>query len=384
MTRQHATYTSCINSLPLDAQEARALRPVMEYYAFRANDYYLSLINWDDPADPIRRIIVPHPDETKDWGELDPSDEARYTAVPGMQHKYRDTAILLAGKACGGLCRFCFRKRIFMEGGTPPVPDTGKALAYIRAHKKITNVLISGGDPLLLPLAELEHILKGLDTVDHLQFIRIGSRMPVFDPGLIAGNTRLLELLSRYSRPGRKLYMQTHFNHPRELSPLALEAVDALQRAGIIMTNQTPLLRGVNDCPETLSELFAKLAGAGVPPYYLFVCRPTKGNRHFTVPIEEGYDILQKAQKTLSGPAKRVRYAMSHATGKIEVVSVTHDQVVFRRHRTPNPAHSGSLLSFPRNPAATWLDDYTAPAGKGMPRRMEGIPGWGSRSSRDA
>jgi L-lysine 2,3-aminomutase len=157
MTRQHATYTSCINSLPLDAQEARALRPVMEYYAFRANDYYLSLINWDDPADPIRRIIVPHPDETKDWGELDPSDEARYTAVPGMQHKYRDTAILLAGKACGGLCRFCFRKRIFMEGGTPPVPDTGKALAYIRAHKEITNVLISGGDPLLLPLAELEH-----------------------------------------------------------------------------------------------------------------------------------------------------------------------------------------------------------------------------------
>ncbi|MFV0423486.1 KamA family radical SAM protein [Oleidesulfovibrio sp.] len=384
MTRQHATYTSCLESLPLTAEETRALRPVMDHYAFRASDYYLSLIDWNDPADPIRRIIIPHTDEAKDWGDLDPSNEARYTAVPGMQHKYRDTAILLAGKACGGLCRFCFRKRIFMEGGQPVAPDISKAFSYIRQHAEITNVLISGGDPLLLPVAEFERILEGLDTIEHLQFIRIGSRMPVFDPGLIVGNTRLLDLLAKYSKPGRKLYLQTHFNHPRELTPLALEAVDALQRAGVIMTNQTPLLRGVNDNPDTLADLFSKLASAGVPPYYLFVCRPTKGNRHFTVPIEEGYDILQKAQKRLSGPAKRVRYAMSHATGKIEVVTVTHDQIVLRRHRTPNPAHSGSLLIYPRNPRATWLDDYASQCKKSMPESMGGMTSWGSCSKRDA
>jgi KamA family protein len=278
--------------------------------------------------------------------------------MPGLQHKYSDTAIMLASDVCGGLCRFCFRKRIFMDGSEPAKVDVPEALRYIEGATEISNVLISGGDPLLLSTAKLEEIISGLSAIPHVQFIRIGSRMPVFDPYRIINDPALVKMLGSYSRPGSKIYIQTHFNHPNEITEAAQKAVHMLQRAGIILTNQTPLLRGVNDDPEVLADLFNGLARMGVPPYYLFVCRPTTGNQHFTVPVEEGYTILQAALRHCSGPAKRARFCMSHATGKIEVLGVTEDQVLFRRHRAPADKVAGEIFAFPRNPRATWLDDY--------------------------
>ncbi len=353
-----ACYTHSLDSLPLTEAEKRAVAPVMERYRFRANDYYLSLIDWDDPDDPIRRIIVPHSDEARDWGALDPSGEGEYTIMPGLQHKYPDTAIMLASDACGGLCRFCFRKRIFMEGAVPARVDVDEALRYIAGAEEIRNVLISGGDPLLLPRQQLERILEGLAAIPHLEFLRIGSRMPVFDPHRILNDPELVSLLGRHSRPGRALYIQTHFNHPNEITEPTIAAVGMLRRAGVVLTNQTPLLRGVNDDPEVLAELFSSLARMGVPPYYLFVCRPTTGNHHFTVPVERGYAILQRALRLCSGPARRARFCMSHESGKIEVLGVTGTRVLFRRHRTPDPVEAGEILEFPRNPAALWFDDY--------------------------
>jgi len=351
-------YTHSLDSLPLTDSEKQAVTKVMAQYQFRANDYYLSLIDWENPSDPIRRIIVPHPDEARGWGALDPSSECDYTVMPGLQHKYSDTAIMLASDVCGGLCRFCFRKRIFMDGSEPAKVDVPEALRYIEGATEISNVLISGGDPLLLSTARLEEIISGLSAIPHVQFIRIGSRMPVFDPYRIINDPALVKMLGSYSRPGSKIYIQTHFNHPNEITEAAQKAVHMLQRAGIILTNQTPLLRGVNDDPEVLADLFNGLARMGVPPYYLFVCRPTTGNQHFTVPVEEGYTILQAALRHCSGPAKRARFCMSHATGKIEVLGVTEDQVLFRRHRAPADKVAGEIFAFPRNPRATWLDDY--------------------------
>ncbi|UZP67092.1 KamA family radical SAM protein [Desulfovibrio mangrovi] len=351
-------YTHSLDSLPLTDSEKQAVSKVMAQYQFRANDYYLSLINWEDPDDPIRRIIVPHPAEARGWGALDPSSEGDYTVMPGLQHKYADTAIMLANDVCGGLCRFCFRKRIFMEGSEPAKVDVEEALRYIEGAKEITNVLVSGGDPLLLSTRKLEEIICGLSMIPHVQFIRIGSRMPVFDPYRIINDPELVKMLGNYSRPDRKIYIQTHFNHPNEMTDVARKAIHMLQRAGVILTNQTPLLRGVNDDPEVLADLFNGLARMGVPPYYLFVCRPTTGNHHFTVPIEEGYAILQAALRQCSGPAKRARFCMSHATGKIEVLGVTADEVLFRRHRAPAGKAAGQIQVFPRNPRAVWLDDY--------------------------
>jgi len=354
-------YTHSLESLPLSSAEREAAARVTARYPFRANEYYLSLIDWDDPDDPVRRIIVPHEDESHDWGNLDPSGESDHTVMPGLQHKYPDTAILLANDVCGGLCRFCFRKRIFMDGSDQARVNVPAALRYIADSHEITNVLVSGGDPLLLSTAALEEIVRGLAGIGHVEFIRIGSRMPVFDPQRIIHDPGLPDMLARYSTPHRKIYIQTHFNHPNEITDLSRKAVHLLQRAGVILTNQTPLLRGVNDDPATLAALFNGLARMGVQPYYLFVCRPTMGNRHFTVPVEEGYEILQEALRHCSGPAKRARFCMSHATGKIEVLGVEEDRVLFRRHRAPDPMDAGRIFSCPRNPDAVWLDDYALP-----------------------
>jgi len=151
----------------------------------------------------------------------------------------------------------------------------------------------------------------------------------------------------------------THFIHPRELTDLAVKAVGLLQKAGAMIANQMPLIRGVNDNPEVMAELLAKLSFIGAVPYYLFQCRPALGNKAYTVPIEEGYEIVEQAKALVSGLAKRVRFVMSHSTGKIEIVGRTEEYVYFKYHRAAEDADSGRFLAFVSNPGAYWLDDYT-------------------------
>ncbi|HNT07863.1 MAG TPA: KamA family radical SAM protein, partial [Methanoculleus sp.] len=143
------TYITSLDKVAgIGAQERAALAPVLENFAFRSNDYYLSLIDWEDTKDPIRRLIIPSPDELEPWGRLDPSSEHQYTRAPGLQHKYRETALLLVSDLCGGFCRYCFRKRLFIEDAREVNKDVSVVLAYIRDHPEITNVLLTGGDPL--------------------------------------------------------------------------------------------------------------------------------------------------------------------------------------------------------------------------------------------
>jgi lysine 2,3-aminomutase len=150
----------------------------------------------------------------------------------------------------------------------------------------------------------------------------------------------------------------THFVHPRELTDAAVRAVNILQKAGVIVANQMPLIKGVNSDPEVLAELLAKLSFIGAVPYYIFQCRPALGNRAFTIPIEQGYEIIEQAKSLVSGLAKRVRYVMSHSTGKIEIVGKTEDFVYLKYHRAANDLESGRFLVLASNPNAYWLDDY--------------------------
>jgi L-lysine 2,3-aminomutase len=150
----------------------------------------------------------------------------------------------------------------------------------------------------------------------------------------------------------------THFVHPRELSEPAIRGIDMLQKAGAITANQTPLIRGINDDPEVLAELLAKLSFVGDVPYYIFQCRPAVGNKAYTVPIEEGYEIVERAKGLVSGLAKRVRFVMSHSTGKIEIIGVSDGFVYFKYHRAANDKDSGRFMVFQSNPGAYWLDDY--------------------------
>ncbi len=343
----------------LTADEQISLTTVTRWFAFRANDYYLQLINWNDPDDPIRRLIIPDNGELLTWGALDPSSEERYTVAPGVQHKYRQTALMLVSDICGGFCRFCFRKRLFVDDESEVAFDLAEGLDYIRDHPEISNVLISGGDPLMLPTPKLEEILSALRTIDHIRIIRIGSKLPAYNPYRITGDPSLLRMIARYSTPDKRIYIMTHFNHPREITEVARTAIAQLQQSGAILMNQTPLIRGVNDNPVVLAELFNELSYAGISPYYVFQCRPSVGNKIYTVPIEEAYRIFEMARSHCSGLAKCARFVMSHASGKIEVAGKTAQEIVFRYNQAAKPDNIGRVLVYARNPRAYWFDDYT-------------------------
>lgn len=345
----------------LSAEEREELKPVSDKFTFRTNEYYQSLIDWNDPNDPIRRIVMPDVQELGEFGELDASDETSYTALRGLEHKYADTALLLVNNVCGAYCRFCFRKRLFTDGNDETTHDVSEAIAYIKRHPEINNVLLSGGDPLIMSTGKLEKIVGQLREIDHVRIIRIGSKMVAFDPFRVLNDPSLLEMFGKYSLPGRKIFVMNHFNHPRELTEPAITALRMLQRAGAITVNQTPLIRGVNDKAEVVAELFSQLSYNGVVPYYLFLCRPTLGNEPYVVPVEKALEIFEEARRHLAGIAKQARLCMSHKTGKIEVVGKMGDQIVFRYHRAPNPQDCGRLMIFESDPTAGWLDDYLRP-----------------------
>lgn len=346
-----------IEGLPLDEREE--IREVVERYGFYANDYYLNLIDWEDPDDPIRRIIIPTPGEIMEGGSLDPSNEKRYTICRGLEHKYGPTALLLISQVCGGACRFCFRKRLFMPENSDVTSDLEPIMNYLRQHREINNILISGGDPLALSTSRLREILTELYKIDHIRYARIGSKIPVYDPFRITEDPDLIDLIREFSSADRKLYIITDINHPREITKESLKAIDLMLGAGAILSNQTPLLRGVNDNVKTLKDLFNKLAACGIPPYYVFQCRPTIGNRPFVVPIEEGYEIFERAKVEVSGLAKRSRFIMSHTLGKIEIAAMTDDQIFFKFHNTAHEEDNLRVMVFKRNPKACWLDDYS-------------------------
>ncbi len=342
----------------LSKKEKEDLKPVAEKFYFRCNEYYLSLINWEDPDDPIRRSIIPNIEELEDWGRLDPSDEHSYTVIPGMEHKYNSTVLMLVSNVCEGICRYCFRKRLFINSQCEYIRDLSPAIEYIKKHKEITNVLLTGGDPLILKPSKLEEIISQLMTIDHIRIIRIGTKMPAFNPNRIIDEPDLLNVIRKYSGSRKKIYIMTHFVHPRELTDEAVKSIELLQKVGAIITNQMPLIKGVNANPDVLAELLAKLSFIGTVPYYIFQCRPALGNKAYTIPIEEGYEIVEKAKSMVSGLAKRARYVMSHSSGKIEIMGKTEEYVFFKYHRAADDLESGRVLVFASNPEAYWFDDY--------------------------
>jgi len=342
----------------LSGEKLEKLVPVEEKFKFRANKYYLSLIDWDDPNDPIRKIVIPSCDELESWGDIDASKEFQYTKLRGIQHKYPDTALLLVVNVCGTFCRFCFRKRLFYKESMETLsPDISDNLNYIREHCEITNVLLTGSDPLILATHKLGNIISELRKIEHVKIIRIGSKMPATNPYRILDDPTLPEMLRKYSLPEKKIYIITHFNHPRELTPAAIEALDILRNSGAILSNQTPLMRGINDNPDVLAKLLQKLSFIGNAPYYVFQVRPTIGNKPFAMPIVETYEIFQKAIAQVSGLAKRVKLIMSHFTGKLEIMAIADDSIILRYHRAAERSNEGRIMVFEAKPDAYWLDD---------------------------
>jgi KamA family protein len=344
-----------IDAIP-EAERAR-LQQVADKYVFRANDYYLGLINWDDPDDPIKQLIIPREEELHDWGRLDASNEMANTVTRGVQHKYTDTVLLLCNEVCGAYCRYCFRKRLFMDENDEVTNDVSAGLRYIREHREVTNVLLTGGDPLLMSTRRLTEIFEALRAIPHVRIIRIGSKMPAFDPWRILNDEKLQEAFRRYSTRNKRIYLMAHFDHPRELTEPAVRGIDCAIRNGVICVNQCPLIRGINDDPDTLAEMYDRLSYIGCPPYYLFQGRPTEGNEPYEVPLVEGFNIFNEAlRRASSGLARRPRYCMSHATGKVEIMAIDDRHIYMRYHRAKNPDHRGRFMIFQRDDSAYWLD----------------------------
>ncbi|TRZ53440.1 MAG: hypothetical protein D4S01_01345 [Dehalococcoidia bacterium] len=231
------------------------------------------------------------------------------------------------------------------------------AAEYIKLHEQINNVLITGGDPLVLENGIIEQILSILSEIPQLKFMRFGSRAPVTFPSRFEDDD-LLRILSRYSRPDRRIYVVTQFNHPNEITKQSIKAVDNLIKSGIIVNNQTVLLKGVNDSPMTITNLQNRLVSIGVNPYYVFQCRPVKRvKQHFQVPLCRGIEIIEKAKEHCNGHSKRFKFILSHRTGKIEILGIFDDEIYFKYHQAKNRKKLGKIFTRPVNENAGWLDD---------------------------
>jgi len=286
--------------IPLSAKEKSQLRLVTTKYPLSVTPYYLSLINAYDPDDPIRKQAIPSFEEITlgSIGFEDPLGEKRDAAVPGLVHRYPDRVLMVLTDICPMLCRHCTRKREWHNGGWVHTPDEIKTmLDYIRRHKTIRDVILSGGDPLTLSTRRLEAVISKLRQIDHVEIIRIGTRFPVVLPHRI--DDELCAMLSKHG----PIWLNTQFNHPREITPESAAACDRLLRAGIPVSNQSVLLRGINDTVETQTKLCKGLLKIKVRPYYLFQCDEVQGTEHLRTPVEIGVKIIDGMRGHTSGLA---------------------------------------------------------------------------------
>lgn len=305
---------------------------LQDFFHARINPYYFSLIRY--PGDPIWLQCVPDEKELEDlYAQEDPLHEEDMSPVPNITHRYPDRVLFLTTSQCGLYCRFCTRKRKVGDSSKINLKELESAFKYLEQHTEVNDVILSGGDPLMLTNAMLEKILKRLRSIPHLQIIRLGTRMPCVLPQRIT--PQLCEMLKKY----HPIYVNTHFNHPWEITDESKKACEMLVNAGCPVGNQTVLLKGVNDDPEVMKELMKKLLAMRVRPYYIYQADLTKGANHFRTPIDVGLEIMDKLRGHISGLA--VPYFVIDAPGgggKIPllpdyVLARTKEKIVLRNFR---------------------------------------------------
>lgn len=353
------------NHITLSQTERKDLEKVAERHPMNIPRYYLDLINPDDPNDPIRKLAVPSTEEMILAGSMgattgDPYGDDKHDKGNGILHKYPYTALVVATEYCSMYCRHCFRKRMVGLPNDQTVKSFQRAARYIAEHTEIKNVVMSGGDPLLLPTESLRKMLNSLRDIEHLNYVRIGSRAPVVFPIRLFDN-ELIDLLADFNRV-KPLYVPTHFNHPNEITEEAREAVQRLRNAGVTVNNQAVLLRGINDSVETLTELMDGLLQIGVNPYYLYQCMPVERVRHhFQVPLKQGVDLVDDARRKMDGYAKRFKFIIGHDIGKLEICGRVDDKLILKQlHARPgHQEESSRILVRQLTENGGWLDDLS-------------------------
>lgn len=329
---------------------------VARTFPMAISPYYLSLVRERTPSDPIFRQCVPQAAElvSPAFAQADPLHEEAHTPTPGLVHRYPNRALVMASSTCAMYCRHCTRKRL--AGVQERSIDSGQVRAhvdYLRGHPEVEDLILSGGDPLTLSNRRLDAVLSAYRSVPTVRVVRMGTRIPVTMP------MRVTESLVRVLARHQPLWVCTQFNHPWEISPQATQACDRLTNAGIPILNQTVLLRGVNDCAETLAELYSALIAIRVRPYYLFQCDLVRGVEDFRTPLSVGVEIMSALRRRISGIAcPQFVVDAPNGAGKIPmasdaIVSTTETETVLRSPwgklvTYPEPVGSGGLGSAER------------------------------------
>jgi lysine 2,3-aminomutase len=323
---------------PLAGQELKDLESLEAKYKLAIPPYYFSLINLNDPRDPIGLQSLPSTLEMSSSAGVeleDPLEEDKDAPVPGLTHRYPDRALLVTTHVCSMYCRFCTRKRVTMDrdGWDAPSHNDERMVEYVRQHSEIRDVIVSGGDPLSLPVGRLRWFVTQLAAIEHLDVIRLGTRVPVTLPQRLFDKD-LIDLLAG----AQKIWIQTHFNHPREITPESARAVRNLVNAGMPVSNHAVLLKGVNDSVSTMRSLVRGLLRIKVRPYYLFHCDPVTGAGHFRTSVWKGLEIIEGLRGHVSGLAVPT-YVVDgmHGAGKIPLmpnylVSASENAVVLRNY----------------------------------------------------
>jgi len=287
------TVDELVDKFGIDRTVAESLN---EFFQVRINPYYLGLIR--QPGDPIWLQCVPDIRELNDFdANDDPLNEDAMSPVPNITHRYPDRALFLTTSQCGLYCRFCTRKRKVGDSEKISMKGLEAAFNYLEQHTEIRDVILSGGDPLMLTDVMLEKILKRLRTIPHIEIIRLGTKMPCVLPQRIT--PKLVEMLKKY----HPIYVNTHFNHPWEITPESSKACEMLADAGCPVGNQMVLMKDVNDDPLVVRELMQKLLKIRVRPYYIYMADQTKGTHHFRTSIAKGLEIIEKLRGWTSGLA---------------------------------------------------------------------------------
>lgn len=286
--------------LDLSYDEKQALASAGQRLSVRITPHFLSLIERDNPADPLRLQVIPRTSELLSYPEemTDPCGEDKDMKIPGLVHRYPDRVLLLCTDRCATYCRYCTRSRLVSGACKKHLyTDFQAAYDYLKKHKEVRDVLLSGGDPLLLSDERLDAILTELQTIPHIEILRIGTRAPIMLP------QRITPKLCAILRKHIPLYISIHCNHPRELCTEAETALALLADHGLPLGCQSVLLRGVNDTKEVQLQLSHRLLQCRVRPYYLYQCDLVPGTRHFRTSIQEGLDIISRMRGFTSGYA---------------------------------------------------------------------------------
>ena len=336
--------------IDLSEREAREIADVIRQFPVNIPRYYLSLIDQADPNDPIKKMCFPSMEELVVAGSMgettrDPYGDDKHDKGNGVLQKYDYSVLVVTTESCAMFCRHCFRRRIVGRKTDHILQDFEAAVEYVARHPEVTNVILSGGDPLMLPTPLLRTLLMALAEIEHLGFVRIGSRTPVTYPCRIFDD-ELIELFTEFSSK-KTLYLPTHFNHVKEITPAAAEAVRRLRMAGVTVNNQAVLLRGVNDRPEDLKALMDGLLRIGVNPYYLYQCMPVSGvSHHFQVPLKQAVEIVDEARSGMDGYAKRFKFILGHDIGKLEVCGLLDGKLVLKQihARSGHKAQASRLI----------------------------------------